>query len=154
MPRTPEIVPFSDAHADAAARLLAERQARLRADLTALPERWCDPAEAATRIEALRSADSAVGFAALDGDRLVGFLIGETRLDAPWDRAGWVELAGHAVDPTQPDVARDLFAAWSSKLVRELGVFRYLVNVPATDLDAVEASLMLASGISRSGSSG
>src|SRR6185295_8359873 len=48
-------------------------------------------------------------------------------------------LAGHAVDPARPDVARDLFAAWSSKLVRELGVFRYLVNVPATDLDAVEA---------------
>ena len=113
---------------DGAARLLAERQARLRANLAALPERWCDPAEAASRLDALRAADTSVGFAALDGDRLVGFLIGETRLDAPWDRAGWVELAGHAVDPAQPDVARDLFAAWSAKLVHELGVFRYLVE--------------------------
>ena len=139
MPRTPDIVPFSDAHAHGAARLLAERQARQRANLAALPERWCDPAEAASRVDALRAVDSSVGFAALHGDRLVGFLIGETRLDAPWDRAGWVELAGHAVDPTQPDVARDLFAAWSAKLVHELGVFRYLVNVPATDPDAFEA---------------
>ncbi|HET9541324.1 MAG TPA: hypothetical protein VFQ46_12050 [Candidatus Limnocylindria bacterium] len=139
MPHTPDIVPFSDAHADGAALLLAERQARLRANLAALPERWCDPAVAASRVDALRATDSVVGFAAVEGDRLVGFLIGETRLDAPWDRAGWVELAGHAVDPAQPDVARDLFAAWSAKLVHELGVFRYLVNMPATDPDAVEA---------------
>ena len=33
MPRTPDIVPFSDTHADGAARLLAARQARLRGPL-------------------------------------------------------------------------------------------------------------------------
>jgi ribosomal protein S18 acetylase RimI-like enzyme len=139
MPRALEIVPLTDALADDAARLLADRQRRLRDDLPALPDRWCDPAQARERLDALRGADSAVGLAAVDGSRLVGFLVGETRMDAPWDRAGWVELAGHAVDPEQPDVARDLFAAWSARLVRDLGVFRYLVNVPATDREAVEA---------------
>ena len=146
MPRSPEIVPFTDAHAEGAARLLADRHARLRGSLQALPERWCDPAETRSRLDGLRATDSALGFAALDGDRLVGFLIGEARLDAPWDRAGWVELAGHAVDPAQPDVARDLFAAWSARLVRELGVFRFLVNLPASDADAIEAWSQLAFG--------
>lgn len=139
MPGPLEIVSFSDAHADAAAQLLADRQARLRADLPALPERWCDPKQARSRLDALRSIDTAGGFAALDEGRLVGFLISETRLDPPWDRSGWVELAGHAVDPAQPDVARDLFAAWSDRLVRELGVFRYLVHLPAMDPAAMEA---------------
>lgn len=139
MLESPEIVPFTDGLADDAARLLADRQQRLRADLPSLPERWCDPAQARERLDALRGADSVLGLAALEGDRLVGFLIGETRLDPPWDRAGWVELAGHAVDPGQPEVARDLFAAWSARLVTDLGIFRYLVNVPATDPDALEA---------------
>jgi ribosomal protein S18 acetylase RimI-like enzyme len=76
---------------------------------------------------------------ALVGNSLAGFLVGETRLDPPWERAGWVELAGHAVEPAHPDVARDLFAAWSAGLVRELGIFRYLVNLPASDQDAIEA---------------
>jgi ribosomal protein S18 acetylase RimI-like enzyme len=146
MPRALEIVPLTDALADDGARLLADRQQRLRADLPALPDRWCDPARARERLDGLRGADGAVGLAALEGRRLVGFLVGETRMDAPWDRAGWVELAGHAVDPAQPDVARDLFAAWSARLVRELGVFRFLVNVPATDREAVEAWSQLGFG--------
>jgi GNAT superfamily N-acetyltransferase len=139
MPPAPKILPLTDALADDAARLLADRQQRLRGALPALPERWCDPAQARERLDALRGAESTLGLAAVDAGRLVGFLVGETRLDAPWDRAGWVELAGHAVDPAQPDVARDLFAAWSDRLVRELGIFRYLVNVPAMDRDAIEA---------------
>ena len=43
-------------------------------------------------------------------------------------------------------MARDLFAAWSAQLVSELGVFRYLVNVPASDRDAIEAWSQLAFG--------
>ena len=77
-PARPEVVPFLDAHADGAARLLAERQARLRADLAGAARALVRPAEARSRLDALRSADSAVGFAAVDGDRLVGFLVGET----------------------------------------------------------------------------
>jgi ribosomal protein S18 acetylase RimI-like enzyme len=146
MPMRVEVLPFADSHADAAARLVAERQARLRAVLPALPERWCDPVEARSRVDALRGDDAAASFAALDGETLVGFLLGELRLDAPWDRAGWVELAGHAVDPARPDVARDLFAAWSARLMKEHGVFRYLVSVPAADPDAIEAWSQLSFG--------
>ena len=75
----------------------------------------------------------------MDGDRLVGFLIGETRLDAPWDRAGWVELAGHAVDPASRTWRATCLPPGQPSWCSELGVFRYLVNVPASDRDAIEA---------------
>ena len=64
MPRTPEIVPLSDAHADAAARLLAERQTRLRADLAALPSRaWTGLGFVCTRVRLERVIDPRVAWA-------------------------------------------------------------------------------------------
>lgn len=134
-----EILPFGDEHLEAAAGLLAERQLRLRALEPALPERWCDPAQAATLIAGARRGPHAAGHVAVQGGRLVGYLVGELRLEPPWERSGWVELAGHAVAADRPDVARDLYAAWSEWLVREQAVFRHLVNVPAVDAPVVEA---------------
>ena len=133
------IVQFADEHLPAAAGLLSQRHARLRAGEPGLAERWCGPDEGVTLLAAARARPRARGYAALEAGRLISFLVGEVRLDAPWDRAGWVELAGHATAEDQPGVAHDLYAAWSSELVNELGIFRYLVNVPAGDRDAVEA---------------
>jgi ribosomal protein S18 acetylase RimI-like enzyme len=133
------VVAFADAHLPAAAALVAERHARLRAVEPALDERWSDPSEARSLVEAALARPHAEGYAALVDGGVRGFLVGETRLDAPWDRAGWVDLAGLAVAPDAADVARDLFAAWSRRLVPELGVFRFLVNVPAGDPAALEA---------------
>jgi GNAT superfamily N-acetyltransferase len=135
----PEILPFRDEHLDAAAGLLAERQLRLRALEPALSERWCDPAQAAALLTAARSGPQADGHVAMQDGRLIGYLVGEVRLEAPWERSGWVDLAGHAVAEDRPDVARDLYAAWSEGLVREQAVFRHLVNVPAMDTALVEA---------------
>lgn len=135
----PEIVPFADEHLEPASELLAARQARLRAREPALPERWCDPAQAVARIQAARAGHRAEGYAAVEAGRLVGYLVGELRLELPWERAGWVELAGHATAEDRADVARDLYAAWSGRLVRERGVFRHLVNVPSMDASLVEA---------------
>jgi ribosomal protein S18 acetylase RimI-like enzyme len=134
-----EIVPFGEEHLEPAAELVAARQVRLRRADAALPERWCDPAEARTLVEAAASADGAHGVAAWIGGSLGGFLVGAPRIDATWDRSAWVELAGHAVAPDLPDLARDLYAAWSARIVRELGITRHLVNVPASDPAAIEA---------------
>ena len=139
MSPAPRMIPFASEHLDGAARLVADRHARLRAAEPALEERWADPAEARSLVEASLARPHAEGFAAVRQDELVGFLVGELRLDPPWDRAGWVEMAGHAVAPAEADLARDLFAAWSRRLIRELGVFRYLVNVPVADATAMEA---------------
>jgi GNAT superfamily N-acetyltransferase len=135
----PSIVPLTDAHLPAAAHLVAERHARLRAVEPALDERWTDPAEARSLVEAALAGPHAEGFAALDGEGLIGFLVGELRLEPPWDRAGWVELAGNATAAGRAEVARDLFATWSRRIVREMGVFRFLVNVPAADAAVMEA---------------
>jgi ribosomal protein S18 acetylase RimI-like enzyme len=135
-----EIVPFEPAHVDGAAQLVAARQARLHAANPAFAQRWADPAEARTLVARAAAAERAHGVVAVEGGGTVrGFLVGGVRLDAPWERAAWVELAGHAVDASAPDLARDLYAAWSGPLVREHGVFRHLVNVPADDRAAVEA---------------
>src|SRR5262245_16778061 len=75
MPRSLEIVRFADAHADRAARLLADRQRHLRSEQPALPERWTDVVEARSRLDAVRAQDAVSGVAALDGERLAGFLI-------------------------------------------------------------------------------
>jgi GNAT superfamily N-acetyltransferase len=137
MPTEPTIVPFAEEHLGAAADLLAARQARLCAMEPGLPARWTDPVQAAQRIQAAWAAPRAGGFTALERGRLIGYLIGELRLERPWERAGWVELAGHAVAEDRPDVARDLYAAWSAQLVSQAGVFRHLVNVPSLDAGAV-----------------
>jgi GNAT superfamily N-acetyltransferase len=133
------IVPFGPEHLDAAAELLAERQVRLRAGEPGFSERFTDAAGARTLIEAAAAAEGAIGFAALDGERLAGYLVGGVRVQPPWERAAWVETAGHAVAADQPDLARDLYAAWSTRLVRGHGIFRHLVNLPARDPAALEA---------------
>lgn len=138
MSTAPDIVAFDREHLDDAATLVAARQQRLRATQPSLPERWCEPVEARRLVEAALAAEGASGFAALEDGQMVGFLVGELRLAPPWNRSGWVEMAGHATAEHRPDVARDLYAAWSDRLVREMGVYRHLVNVPAGDAEAVE----------------
>lgn len=139
MSSTPRIAAFEQQHLDEAARLVAERQARLHAVEPGFSQRWCDPAQARILVEAAATAERASGVVALLDGRMAGFLVGSLRLNAPWERSGWVELAGTAVDAGNPDLARDLFAAWSEPLVREMGAFRFLVNVPVPDREAMEA---------------
>jgi ribosomal protein S18 acetylase RimI-like enzyme len=137
MNRTPRIVAFEADHLDAAATLVASRQERLREIEPMLPARWCDRPAARSRVEAALADEHASGVAALEDDRLVGFLIGSLRFAEPWGRAGWVDAAGHAVAPDRTDVARDLFAAWAEPHLR-WGIFRYLVNVLSAEADALE----------------
>lgn len=134
----PEIVPFDSEHMADASLLVARRHARLRASEAALSERWSDPAQALTLVDAVWAAEGVRGAAAIADGRVIGFLIGAPRFDPPWDRSAWVEMAGHAVDEGQPDLARDLFAAWSKEMLSSLGIVRYLVNVPAGDPSAIE----------------
>lgn len=133
------LAPFSDEHLAAAAELLAARHARLRAAEPGLNDRFTEPAAARELVRAALAGERASGWVAFDAGRLVGYLIGSVRQAAPWDNAGWVDLAGHATADGHADVARDLYAAWSEPVVRELGAFRHLVNVPAGDPEALDA---------------
>lgn len=134
-----QIVPISPSHLPDAADLVAARQVRLRAMDPALPARWTDPTQARRLVEAAVAASGAQGVVAIDRGRMLGFLVGAPRDDATWDRCAWVEMAGHATAVDQADIARDLFAVWSTTMLTELGIVRFLVNVPAGDAPVIEA---------------
>jgi ribosomal protein S18 acetylase RimI-like enzyme len=125
-----EVVPFSDAHLDDAARLLAARQARHRQAEPALPERYEDPAAAREEVEEAWRSEGASGTAGLRDGRVVGYLIGTPRDVEVWGENVWVELAGHAVE--EPEEIRDLYAGAAARWVEE-GRTRQYALVPAND---------------------
>jgi ribosomal protein S18 acetylase RimI-like enzyme len=138
-----EVVPFSDAHLDDAARLLATRQARHREAEPSLPERFEDPAAAREEVEEAWRAESASGTAALRDGRVVGYLIGAPREVKVWGENVWVELAGHAVE--EPEDLRDLYGEAAARWVEE-GQTRQYALVPANDPGLVDAWFRLGFG--------
>jgi GNAT superfamily N-acetyltransferase len=131
-----EIRPFSAEFVASAGDLLAERHRTHRTAEPLLPERYEDPAAAASEVEALASSEAASGSVALRGGRVVGFLLGIRKDDEVWGPNVWVESAGHAV--AEAEDLRDLYAAASERWVEE-GRVRHYALVPATDAELVEA---------------
>jgi ribosomal protein S18 acetylase RimI-like enzyme len=134
-----EIQPFSDAHLEEAAALLAERHARHRAAEPGLPANVDYRAE----VEALWSAKERSGAAATENGELVGYVIGVHREDEIWGSNTWVEYAGHAA--REPEIVRDLYAS-AAKEWLERGRNRHYVLVPATDPALVDAWFRLSFG--------
>jgi len=142
----PRIVPFADRHIAAAARLLGERQGRLRAAEPSLPTAFEDDKQARAALETALGVHGSLAVAAIDDDRLVGFLIGAPRIDNRWDRSAWVELTGHAVEPgLATSLPGDLYAAWAPHMV-DRGIFSHMVQVPAAEPDLLEAWYALGFG--------
>jgi GNAT superfamily N-acetyltransferase len=128
-----DLRPLSREDAAAAADLLAQRQRRLRAvrpELSAdheSPEAWREA------VEALVSRAGAYGVIGLVGGRPMGFLAGFARTEEIWGRACWSPMEGNALaDDVDPELIRDLYAAWSLHFVRR-GFFRQYVHAPADD---------------------
>jgi predicted N-acetyltransferase YhbS len=117
----PEIVPFADEHVDGAAALLAERHARHRAAEPLLP------ADVDFRAELEKERDELGGAVALDGDEVVGYLVGKRREDHVGPHV-WSHIAGHAV--REPELTRDLYTAVADGWVAA-GLTRHFVWVPA-----------------------
>jgi GNAT superfamily N-acetyltransferase len=116
-----EILPFEDEHLEGAARLLAERHARHREAEPLLPA----DVDFAGEIEKERD-DDLRGAVALDGDEVVGYLVGKRREDAVGPHV-WSYVAGHAV--REPELTRDLYAAAAAGWV-EAGLTRHFAYVP------------------------
>lgn len=139
------IVPFADDHRDAAAALLWARHARDRERLPQLPD--LDLAAVRAALDAALARPHARGFAALDGDALVGYLAGDLNLAPIWGRSGWVRAAGFALAAGQSvELLRDLYAALGDLWIR-WGVFSHVALVPAADPDTVHAWFSLSFGI-------
>ncbi len=139
----PEVVPFSDAHLEDAARLLAARHARQREIEPLLPERFEEPARAREELDAVWRTGGASGAAAFRDGHLVGYLLGSARDAETWGENVWIEAAGHAVEEAE-DV-RDLYAAAAGRWFEE-GRRRHYALVPATDSGLVDAWFRLGFG--------
>ena len=135
-----EIRPFSEDHLGGAATLLAERHRRHREAEPLLPE----IADFRSELEEAWGAEGASGAAALDGDRLVGYLVGAPREEDRWGANVWVMAAGHAV--TEAEAVRDLYDVAATRWVDE-GWTRQYTLVPATDDALVDAWFRLSFGL-------
>lgn len=141
-----EIVPFDESALDGAGRLLAGRHARHREAAPLLPARFERPEVAAEAIGAALRRPHAAGVAALDGERLVGYLVADLAIDAQRGRTAWVRLAGYAADPAYGvEPLRDLYAAASSRWVAA-GCFDHYVMAPAGDRAGLDAWFSLSFG--------
>jgi GNAT superfamily N-acetyltransferase len=134
-----EIHAFSDEHLDAAGELLASRHRRHREAEPLLTE----PADYRAEVEALWRGAEPSGAVGLRDGRVVGFLLGIRKDDAPWGPNVWVDAAGHAVE--QAEDLRDLYAAAGGRWVEE-GRTRHYAVVPASDEALLEAWYRLSFG--------
>lgn len=138
--------PFVEADLEEAAELLARRHQNDRAHEQALPERFTQPLAARTAIEKTWHDAHQSGVVARHEGQLIGYLIGVPKTSGPWGRGVWVELPGHAIDPTfGAEVYRDLYAAISPSWV-SLGFLAHYALIPASDRDALEAWFALSFG--------
>lgn len=133
------MVPLTADHFDAAAGLLAERQARLRAVRPVLPASFTEAAACRPLIASLLEKPGAHGVLALRGDRPAGYLAGYPRTEPIWGRACWSPIEGSALaSDLDAEHVRDLYAAWSEHFVRS-GHFLQYVHAPVDDPDLMAA---------------
>jgi ribosomal protein S18 acetylase RimI-like enzyme len=140
--RGPEILPFTDEHLDGAAEVLAARHRRHREAEPLLSAAYEDPAAARQQVVTAYGADEASGAVAIDGSRVVGYLLGSPKSQT-WGENIWVEAAGHAVE--EPETARALYAAAATRWVEEGRTAHYAL-LPSHDRELVQAWFRLAFG--------
>lgn len=140
------LVPFTDAHADAAAQLLALRLQDCRSAHEAIPATSAEPAP--DLIRKLLGKPRAAGVAALDGDRLIGYMIGNPETTpAVRGRSAWTHLGGQAVAPDQSAALYADMYAWLFPQWLEAGSFAHYAMVPADDRPALDAWFTLGFGM-------
>ena len=139
----PEIVPFTREHLEGAAELLAARHRRHREAERLLSARYEDPAVAREEVAAAYGLLDASGSAAVEGSRVVGYLLGAPKSGSPWGDNIWVESSGHAVEAAE--TARGLYALAATRWVAEGRVAHYAL-LPAHDRELVDAWFRLAFG--------
>jgi predicted N-acetyltransferase YhbS len=119
----PLVVEFDGEHVAGAAAVLERRHRRHRAATAHLPE-------VSSYVDQVTAAfEKASGAVALDGDEVVGYLLGVAEVDDIGPHT-WSHLAGHAVD--DPFLVQDLYALAAARWVDE-GARRHFVFVPALD---------------------
>ena len=142
-----QLEPFTDDHLTQAGELLAQRHARDRLTQPALPPRFEDPAVARVAVEKTWRRPMTSGAVALEGGRLIGYLLGQAKADTLRERHVWVALPGHALAADKSaELYGDLYAAAGERWVA-LGCFNHYALVPARDQPALAAWFALSFGM-------
>ncbi len=145
MPK-PRIVSFTTDDLSQAGDLLAARHWRERTVLPDLPARYEDPTAARAAVAAVWERPRTSGAAAFDGERLLGFLFGDTFIDTQRGRIAWIPLAGHALAPeVDVELYRDLYAAAGPVWLAQ-GCFDHFVMLTAADPSVLEIWFALSFG--------
>lgn len=130
---TIDIVPFHEGLLPAAAELLARRHRRDRAAVPLLPARFEEPRTALAAVREVWHKPWTTGAAALRDGRLVGFLMGEVKVDTLRGRHVWMHLGGHALaDDLAPEWYGDLYAAAGPDWLA-MGAFDHYLMMPVHD---------------------
>lgn len=142
-----EIVPFTEAHLNAAGRLLAERHRRHRETSPLLSPRFEDAAVAEAEVAEVFESDDASGAVAVRHGEVVAYLLGAPKPSPMWGPNVWVESAGQATGPTNEDaeLMRDVYALAATRWVEERRTAHYVL-VPAYDEPLVRAWFRLGFG--------
>ena len=141
--RSAEILPFGPEHVEGAAEVLAARHRRHRAAEPLLAATYEDPAACRDLIAAAYAADDASGSVAVEGSRVVGYLLGAPKKSDTWGQNIWVESAGHAVE--EPELARSLYGLAATRWLDEGRTAHYAL-LPSHDAALVQAWFRLAFG--------
>lgn len=132
-------IPFEGRFIQDAAILLANRQQKERQKLPELPAKFEDPAYALKALEAEWSKSNTKGFAALEDEKLVAYVIGNTSVDNFRGRSGFVNYPGMAIaDNQSEELYRVLYTLVAEEWVNK-GYFNHFVFVPAGNQAVIES---------------
>ena len=126
-----KFIRFSDKHLLAAAQILAERHRRERQTFSALPEEFENPVATLQALEREWNQPNTIGIAALEGEQLVGYLIGTLQPTGDFERSIWIKYPCLGIAENQhPELYRQLYANIAHTWVSQ-GCFDHYVQVPA-----------------------
>jgi GNAT superfamily N-acetyltransferase len=134
---TLRIVPLQDQHLEGAAHLVAVRHRLARQQVPILPGRFENPDRVLPPLQ--RLASQSEGVAALEGDRLVGFLLGMVLSEFKGLRSIYVPEWSHAVvGDRRRRVYEEMYAAAAARWVANECLL-HAITLLADDQEAFEA---------------
>lgn len=143
-----ELLPFTEKMIPDAGKLLAQRHACNRKDLSLLPARFKEPQVATKAVETLWQKKLKNGFAAFRDGKMIAYLLGENTT-LLWGRCGYVYLPGYALaEDESPSVIQDLYSLLGESWVKK-GCFDHYLYISAADANVIAALFDLGFGKER-----
>ena len=135
--------PFHAGDIPAAGALVAARHRTHRLSCPLLSPRYELASAATAEVAAAFALPDASGAVAIQGENVVGFLLGAPKASPVWGSNVWVDAAGQAA--AEPELVRDMYGLASARWVQESRSAQYVL-VPASDENLLRAWYRLGFG--------